>query len=407
MEEKELDLGEYEVTWTLAGRDILKAEIRVTDTGVTCLSVGAGGLCYSATPPGVTISAFTVTGYLKPVVVAPTTCIQSFKVTDSETGNPIAGATISLTRGKGPLTTNSSGRCNVQLETGKSYGWSVLKGGYKTGYPPLFTACTAEKSIQLEPLAAPPLVQPPEVAEFGLSEVVENHLPGWITGYACASCSGGYAYKCPSGYKRTVCYVQTRLGVHGCCSSCIVAFVKCERVAAAEVSSVGFKVSQPGAIAGQWLPATGATVKITETGQTCVTARTADTTYAECAINLEVGKTYSYIITKSGFSSRSGSFTAGVGKIIKVSFPVGVTPPPTISSWIDETGVHNLTRKHWLYVYDLYIGANAAAEALYSVLSPKPSRISSSLVTRKNWLALYNYSIGAISAGNALSGANY
>jgi hypothetical protein len=64
MEEKDLELGEYEATWTLSGYDILKARIEVKDTGVTCLSVTAG-TCYSATPPGVTISTFTVTGYLK------------------------------------------------------------------------------------------------------------------------------------------------------------------------------------------------------------------------------------------------------------------------------------------------------------------------------------------------------
>ena len=66
MVEKDLELGEYEVTWTLSGYDTLKAHIRVEGTGVTCISVDAGGACDSATPPGVTISTFTVTGYLKP-----------------------------------------------------------------------------------------------------------------------------------------------------------------------------------------------------------------------------------------------------------------------------------------------------------------------------------------------------
>ena len=83
-------------------------------------------------------------------------CEQSFRVIDSLTGNPILGATISLTRGKGPCTTNASGRCSVTLESGKSYGWSIIKQGYETGYPPLFIACTTfEKSIQLVSLAPP------------------------------------------------------------------------------------------------------------------------------------------------------------------------------------------------------------------------------------------------------------
>ena len=69
-ETRELELGEYEVTWTLSGCDTLNAEIRVTATGVTCLSVTSGA-CNSATPPGVTISTFTVTGYLKSVALPP------------------------------------------------------------------------------------------------------------------------------------------------------------------------------------------------------------------------------------------------------------------------------------------------------------------------------------------------
>ena len=154
-ETRELDLGDWEVTWTLSGYGTLVSSIRVTDTGVTCLSVTAGA-CNSATPPGVTISAFTVTGYLKSAVAPPAgECNQSFRVTDTQTGNPIEGATISLTRGISPLTTNSSGRCNAILEEGEQYGWSVLKGGYETGYPPLFIACTAEKSIQLVSLTPP------------------------------------------------------------------------------------------------------------------------------------------------------------------------------------------------------------------------------------------------------------
>ena len=68
---KELDIGEYEATWTLSGYDTLKARIEVKDTGVTCISVTAGA-CNSATPPGVTISTFTVTGHLKSAVGPPT-----------------------------------------------------------------------------------------------------------------------------------------------------------------------------------------------------------------------------------------------------------------------------------------------------------------------------------------------
>ena len=120
---------------------------------------------------------------------------------------------------------------------------------------------------------------------------------------------------------------------------------------------------------------------------------------------------YTAMLKKSGYKDKIiANITAitGVTKSVSGTLEPATLPPlPSICSWIDETGFHNLTREHWLYVYNMYIGANAAAEALYSVLSPKPSRIPSSLVTRENWLGLYNYTIDAISSGNALLGCNY
>jgi len=65
----ELALGEHTVKWSKAGYDDLIAKINVTDTGVSCVSVDVpGGACGSTTPPGVVISDFTVTGYLKKII---------------------------------------------------------------------------------------------------------------------------------------------------------------------------------------------------------------------------------------------------------------------------------------------------------------------------------------------------
>ena len=85
--------------------------------------------------------------------------------------------------------------------------------------------CKSGKCVKEGPL-------PPEAVKFGLSEIVDNHLPGWITGYACGECGGRWwEYKCPAGYKRTECRSEP-VGSHGCCSRCSVIFVKCESVAA-------------------------------------------------------------------------------------------------------------------------------------------------------------------------------
>jgi len=66
--EIELALGEHTVKWSKTGYDDLIAKINVTDTGVSCVSVDVpGGACGSTTPPGVVVSDFTVTGYLKKV----------------------------------------------------------------------------------------------------------------------------------------------------------------------------------------------------------------------------------------------------------------------------------------------------------------------------------------------------
>lgn len=340
MEEKELDLGDYEVTWTFSGSyDTLKAVISVTNTGVTCLSVEAGGVCYSATPPGVTISAFTVTGHLKPVVTPPPyvppaappvgTCNQSFRIIEKDTNNPISGATV--TAGGKKCTTGADGRCTINLPIGKRCTFGYGKSKYSpTEWFRSFTACTTEETGVLKaPLPPTPPYVPPvtpptlEVAKFGLSEVVENHLPEWVSGYKCCSCSGLYICRCPAGYKRTVCYVQTRLGVHGCCRSCIVAFVKCEQEA----------VTPP------------------------------------------------------------------------VTPPV--TPSTTISSWIDETGVTNLTKNHGAYVFYVAADAGAAADDKHARLSPKPSKMDPALASKDIAVGIFYYSQGAMAAGNDKTGCNY
>ena len=87
-----------------------------------------------------------------------------------------------------------------------------------------------DTAMRLVPTTAP---EPPKEAEFELSEVAENHLPEWITGYACAACTGPSDYKCPFGYKRTECRSILPSGSHGCGShpkggKIPVVFVKCE-----------------------------------------------------------------------------------------------------------------------------------------------------------------------------------
>ena len=119
-ETRELDLGDYEVTWTLSSNDTLKAEITVTDTSVTCLSV-TGGACHSATPPGVTISAFTVTGYLKSAVAPPTKGYLTVNTTP--TG---ASVTVDIVF---PCGTTPVTKC--ELDTGTKTV-KITKAGYNT-----------------------------------------------------------------------------------------------------------------------------------------------------------------------------------------------------------------------------------------------------------------------------------
>ena len=109
-------------------------------------------------------------------------CNQSFIVIDSLTIKPLSGAVISLTRGKGPCTTNASGKCSVTLELGKSYGWSIIKQGYETGYPPLFTACTYQKTIRLVPLAPPSTPKTADITFDSTPKGAEVRVDGAVIG---------------------------------------------------------------------------------------------------------------------------------------------------------------------------------------------------------------------------------
>ena len=84
-----------------------------------------------------------------------------------------------------------------------------------------------------------------------------------------------------------------------------------------------------------------------------------------------------------------------------------VTPPTTISSWIDETGVTNLTKNHAVYVFYVSAGAVSAADGKYAKLSPKPSRLDPSAASKDNAIGIFYYSQGAMAAGNGKTGCNY
>lgn len=225
-ETRELDLGDYEVTWTLSGCDTLNAEIRVTDTGVTCLSVTLGA-CYSATAPGVTISTFNVTGHLKSAVAPPT---------------------------EGYLTVNTT-----------PTGANVRVGTVSCGTTPV-TACALS--------------------------------PGWKE-----------IILTKTGYK--------------------------PRVLMEEIK------------AGQFLDL--GTITLTPTA----------------------------------------------------------APPVGISSWIDESGVTNLTKDHAVYVFYVSAGAVSAADGKYAKLSPKPSKMDPSVASKDNAIGIFYYSQGAMVAGNGKTGLSY
>jgi len=68
-----------------------------------------------------------------------------------------------------------------------------------------------------------------DIGEFRFTEIVENHLPEYIIGWAMAACSGQYNYVPPAGYKRTSCERTYELGTHGGCPDCIMSKVRCDK----------------------------------------------------------------------------------------------------------------------------------------------------------------------------------
>ena len=164
---------------------------------------------------------------------------------------------------------------------------------------------------------------PPDAAKFGLKEIVDNHLPEWISGYACAGCGARYPYICPEGYKRTECRSQPN-GTHGCCPNCMVAFVKCEQEGVAPPTKGYLTVTtRP----------TGATVIVD--GVSCGT-----TPVIKC--ELAPGHTKPVTITKSGYETVTKyiNITAGqeynLGTIILTPIEVPSEIPEEIKRYLAE-----------------------------------------------------------------------
>jgi hypothetical protein len=63
---------------------------------------------------------------------------------------------------------------------------------------------------------------------FNFTEIVENHLPEYIIGWAENNCSGPYNYGAPAGYVRTSC-AYGGVGIHGGCSGCAMSLVRCDK----------------------------------------------------------------------------------------------------------------------------------------------------------------------------------
>jgi len=119
-----------------------------------------------------------------------TYCDQPFKVIDKATGVAIPGVTIKLDQP--PLTscvTNSYGKCSItNLQVGWGLSVTVTKSGYKSGSDS-FTACTAERTIQLEKEPTPtpvPCSMSTDKSEYEIGDVVtiayaNAPSPSWIT----------------------------------------------------------------------------------------------------------------------------------------------------------------------------------------------------------------------------------
>ena len=80
--------------------------------------------------------------------------------------------------------------------------------------------------IKKKPTPAPVI----PVSEFHFTEIVENHLPEYIIGWAAATCGGYYNYVPPVGYTRTSCFTVGTLGSHGGCPDCIMSQVRCDKI---------------------------------------------------------------------------------------------------------------------------------------------------------------------------------
>ena len=71
-----------------------------------------------------------------------------------------------------------------------------------------------------------------------------------------------------------------------------------------------------------------------------------------------------------------------------------------ICTWIDETGIPNLTKDHALYIYYKSQGWTTLAARKYDTLTPKPAEIPDEVATKSNALGVYYYSRGWFETAN-------
>ena len=90
------------------------------------------------------------------------------------------------------------------------------------------TTLTAETPLRVD-VKLEPKYPPIPVSEFHFTEIVENHLPEYIIGWAEATCSGYYNYVPPTGYSRVSCEYGD-MGSHGGCPSCFMVLVRCDKI---------------------------------------------------------------------------------------------------------------------------------------------------------------------------------
>ena len=165
-------------------------------------------------------------------------------------------------------------------------------------------------------------------------------------------------------------------------------------------------------ILGETPPTDEARIYVTSTPPNAVIAidgvDTGDNTPSDADHIVSVGM-HTLNLSLSGYNDweEARSLIANQRWVVAATLIPVAPPTQTICTWLQETGIGNLTVSHALYNYYLSMNYTNLAEMKYSGLSPQPARLAPANVSIDYALGTYYYGMGYMDLGDMKTGCTF